>query len=82
MSEGISLAELLQRFALFAVWILCHGHFGHVGNNQVDNGKSANNQQNETQPEMPYNCDHGNNRSQRDSRSLGHRSGIFTVFRL
>jgi hypothetical protein len=31
---------------------------------------------------MPYNCDHGNNRSQRDSRSLGHRSGIFTIFPL
>jgi hypothetical protein len=58
-SEGISPAELLQRFALFAVWVLRHGHFGYVCNDQVDNGKSANDQQNKTQPEMPYNCDHG-----------------------
>ena len=80
-SEGISPAELLQRFALFAVWILCHGHFGHVSNDQVDNGKSANDQQHKTQPEMPYNCDHVNNRSQRVSRCQSHWSGIFAVFR-
>jgi len=59
VSEGISPAGLFQRFALFAIWILCHGHFGHVSNDQVDNGKTANDQQHKTQPEMPYNCDHG-----------------------
>jgi hypothetical protein len=48
VSEGISPAELFQRFALFAVWILCHGHFGHISNNQVDNGKTANDQQHKT----------------------------------
>jgi hypothetical protein len=29
---------------------------------------------------MPYNCDHGNNRSHRGGCCLSHWSGIFTVF--
>jgi hypothetical protein len=48
VSEGISPAGLFQRFALFAIWILCHGHFGHISNDQVDNGKTANDQQHKT----------------------------------
>jgi hypothetical protein len=80
MSEGISPAGLLQRFALFAVWILCHGHFGHVGNNQVDNGKSAYDQQNETQPEMPYNCDHGIQLYRGMASWLEQQTMVFNVF--
>jgi len=80
VSEGISPAGLLQRFALFAIWILSHGHLGHVSNDQVDDGKSAKDQQHKTQPVMPYNCDHADNRSQQVGCCLSHRSGIFTIF--
>ena len=72
-SEGISPAELLQRFALFAVWVLLHGYLGNVTNDQVDYGKTTNYQEHQTQPVMPDNCNHEVNGSRAIRRFLNLR---------
>lgn len=72
-SEGISPAELFQRFALFAVWVLLHGYLGNVTNDQVDYGKTANYQEHQPQPVMPDNCNHDDNVSTAVRRFLNLR---------
>ena len=59
--EGISPAQLLLCVALATVWVLHCRNFGNIANNQLHNGKAANNEKNQTQPKVPYDCDHGFN---------------------